>query len=380
MSDGWALELLTSDLRDICSGTSAPSRPLYSSFVRSWSRDKAVPTSTADFWRGYLDGAGHAAWPPHRSETRDQGFETSRAASRHWNGSLSKLASQHGVTPAIASRIAVALAVSQASASRDVVFGVVRSGRDVDVDGAEEIAGCCVSALPNRIVLLDSSRPILEILKEEAQSDKDVRAHQKLTLADIAQIAKLPDRRDLFRILLTYQSLAEREEISPLPICQPPQWIQMPSNYALSFEVTPLADDALELSAFFDGRALSALEVDDVLKSVSEHLTSMCDDPSTTVGILLGIGGGTQNGHAPAHAPTLNGYRTKPNSAPLLSSTPDALLVAKIRPLWQSTLRLNIEHVPDDVAFVDLGGDSVSCPVSCAMVRYSSSATFDRSP
>ena len=247
------------------------------------------PAETREFWQNYLGGSQPLGWPLRPSP--DEPFATSTVAQLHWSGDLAALVKRHGITPAIASRIAVAIALSQHTGSKDLSLGIVRSGRDIDLDGADAIVGPCVSVLPSRLQL-ESSPSLLDLAASEAASDRHTRAHQNISLSQLFKLCGLASRSALFDVLVTYQSFAERNEDeeskASWPIKQPPVQIRMPTNYALSFEITPFKDDpdALELACFFDGKVTSVAEVNTVLHMAAKVLDAFTAAPCTTVADL----------------------------------------------------------------------------------------------
>ncbi|BGP20905.1 hypothetical protein JCM10213_001518 [Rhodosporidiobolus nylandii] len=374
MSDGWTLELLTSDLRSLCFGLPLRSRPAFSSVASWWrtpppaEREKA----TLDFWRSYLNGAGPLAWPS-QDKLGDEMLATTGAAILHWSGELDSLTARHGITPAIASRLAIAIALSHHAAKEDVVLGIVRSGRDIDVSDADEIIGPCVSVLPSRVLLssaaVDSLPSLLSLARAEASSDRLARVHQRVTLPSLSRACDLSARNDLFSILVTFQSLAERDPAfdaaAPWPVRQPPERIHMPTNYALSFEVTPQLGkkDDLELACFFDERIIEKSEVDEVLKSVARVLDFLVAAPCTTVEeVKTKLGGGVSS------AAEGGGAAGKKIEEPVASDgagkgvlSPEAAeLVKRLRAEWAAVLRLDEGDFGAEETFSSLGGDSIA--------------------
>ncbi|GAA5888196.1 hypothetical protein JCM16303_003774 [Sporobolomyces ruberrimus] len=362
MSDGWTLELLTADLRALCYDLDLPARPPFSSFVSWWSSEKEPPASTAEFWRSQLVGAKPLHWPSQDSLDGEM-LATTGAAIVHWTGDLSGLSQRNGITPAIASRLATSLALAHHAGSKDVTLGIVRSGRDIDVDLADTMIGPCVSVLPSRLVLSPSpstSPSLLELARAETKSDRLARLNQRVTLSDLARICSLPGRADLFDILVTYQSLAEfdqeEEDLAPWPIRQPPERIHMPTNYTLSFEFTPEKDepDKLELACYYDERIIGEKEVEAVLRTVAQVLDYLTTAPCTKVQDLkLG-----------ETAPKLEkAVSSKPASSGTISrETRSKLqpLVERLKEEWSVVLRIDAGEFDEDASFGSLGGDSIS--------------------
>ncbi|GAA5898414.1 uncharacterized protein JCM6883_001016 [Sporobolomyces salmoneus] len=367
MSDGWTLELLTADLRALCYDLDLPSRPPFSSFVSWWSSEREPPSSTAELWRSQLSGAKPLHWPS-QDPLNGEMLATTAAAIFHWTGDLSGLSQRNGITPAIASRLATSLALAHHADSKDVTLGIVRSGRDIDVDLADTMIGPCVSVLPSRLVLPPSSSTadspsLLSLAESETRSDRLARLNQRVTLSDLARICSLPGRTDLFDILVTFQSLAEldssEETLAPWPIRQPPERIHMPTNYTLSFEFTPEKDepDKLELACYFDERIIGKKQVEGVLGTVAQVLDYLTTAPCTKVDELkLG-----------ETAPRIEKKKKKEPSSQSggVSISKEersklAPIVSKLKKEWFSVLRLDESEFGDEETFGSLGGDSIS--------------------
>ncbi|GAA6005906.1 hypothetical protein JCM11491_004056 [Sporobolomyces phaffii] len=363
MSDGWTLELLTADLRALCYDLELPNRPPFSSFVSWWASEKEPPASTADFWRSQLSGAQPLHWPS-QDPLNGEMLATTAAAVLHWTGDLSGLSQRNGITPAIASRLATSLALAHHAGSNDVTLGIVRSGRDIDVDLADTMIGPCVSVLPSRLVLDPTASPpdspsLLDLAKAETKADRLARLHQRVTLSDLARVCALPGRADLFDILVTFQSLAELddadEDRAPWPIRQPPERIHMPTNYTLSFEFTPEKHepDRLELACYFDARIITQREVDGVLATVAQVLDYLTTAPCTKANQLrLG-----------ETAPKIDKKEKKPTERGGISNDERSRLgplILRLKREWSAVLRLDEGEVRDDESFGALGGDSIS--------------------
>ena len=331
-------------------------RPPFANVVSWWNTTSRELTATAEFWRTYLSGAQPLNWPS-RAPLNGAPLSTSTIKAGHWTGELTAFSKRHSVTPAIASRLAVAIALAHHAGSTDITLGVVRSGRDIDLDDADAIIGPCVSVLPTRLLLSPSSS-LLSLAQKESLVDRRVRSHQLVTLSDLARLCSLKGRSDIFDILVTYQSLAERDEDEVTrsrrwPIKQPPEQIRMPTSYTLSMEITPMeADkDALELACFYDARVISDDDVGKVLKTVAKVLDYLTIAPCTTLGQL-------DLGNAGKPVPVKEVEKGSP--ATFVEGRDLQPLIAQLAPIWASVLRMDAVDISPDESFGSAGGDSVS--------------------
>lgn len=173
----------------------------------------------------------------------------------------------------------------------------------------------------------------------------------------------LKGRSDIFDILVTYQSLAERDEeedavarAKSWPIKQPPEQIRMPTSYTLSMEITPMEEDkdALELACFYDARVISDPEVGKVLQTVAKVLDYLTLAPCTTLG-QLDLG----NADKPAPIKEVE----KPVAATFVEGRDLQPLLDQLAPIWASVLRMDVRDLSPDENFGSAGGDSVRFPL-----------------
>lgn len=353
-SDGFTLELLTTDLHHFTHSLSLPDRPTYSNVVSFWSNLQSS-ISVNNFWKSYLSNSSPLSWPS-TAPLLGAPLSTSTIATKHWNGDLTAASRRIGVTPAVMSRIAIQIALGHHSKKKDIAVGIVRSGRDIDVNFCDTIIGPLVSVLPSRVIL-EPSTSLLDLLQQETSNDLLSRLNQTVTLSDLAKICQLTSRADIFDILVTYQSLAEREkeETLPYPIRQPPTEIYMPTSYTLSMEITPSAEDPdfLELGCFFDNRVIESEEVNQLLKTIARVLDYIVVAPCTTIDKMeLG-----------SVSPIILGIPVPiPQQKKLVDGTKMGGLIERLSKVWGAVLRLDGDSIGPDESFTALGGDSVRKP------------------
>ncbi|KAG9764881.1 nonribosomal peptide synthase 11, partial [Aureobasidium melanogenum] len=91
---------------------------------------------------------------------------------------------QHGLTTANFIMAAWAVLLSTFCGSRDVVFGYLVSGRDVEMDGISDVVGPLANILPFRIQLEDQT-PILELLRTVQDDYFETQGRQHVGLSNI---------------------------------------------------------------------------------------------------------------------------------------------------------------------------------------------------
>lgn len=341
---------MTTDLQALCHSLPLESRPPFAQVVSWWSSRSAIPPSSESFWKPYLLDSKPLNWPT-LAPLAGLPLSTSSEKSLHWNGSLSSFSKTHGITPAIASRVAISLALSQYSGSTDITVGIVRSGRDIDLPSASTIIGPIVSVLPSRLLLPPTSC-LLSLLIHESSMDLQSRSHQLVTLPELARMGGYESRSAMFDILITYQSLTPRPPSSyAYPILQPPMQIRMPTSYTLSFEVTPTRqeDGGMEIACFFDHRVIGGDEVEGLLDTVGQVLEYIVRAPCTILEEMELGGQGVQKGAAVERE---EGRK---------EGVVDEGVMRRVAEVWAGVLRMEVDDVLSsrDLTFSSLGGDSV---------------------
>ena len=327
-SDGWTLDLLGDDLQALCNGDEPAERPSFARFVQWWT-DREVSGEAQKFWADYLDS------PPDRWPRLPPGTtpSTSRVAERAWSGDSAQLQREHGLTLAIASRVAFALALGRCAGAADVLFGVVRSGRDVALPDCDAVIGPCVSALPCRI-RFDGAETVLDAVKAETQADRTCRRHQAVRLSEIGGRG--------FSTLFTYQSLAVRaENEAPRPITEPPERITMPTSYALSVEATP-SKTGLALHCYHDESIVSVEQAERLLEDMAGVLDVMMSGGRVADFVEASAAAGEKPRTAESH----------PSGGKL-----DMIIAERVRKCWLQVLKT--QSVELDDSFLRVGGDSV---------------------
>ncbi|KNF05500.1 hypothetical protein PSTG_01312 [Puccinia striiformis f. sp. tritici PST-78] len=265
LSDGWTLEILMRELSELCRRASCHSSSIdlslptetttrYSEFIEVWRKRSDVHQhETHRFWKVYLEGV--------ERKSDGSAFITTQHKSIRWLGQkeLEKLKLFHGITPAVAIRLAVAIGLFNAGlVGPDVLFGMVRSGREIELERgrlAEDAVGCCVSVLPIRTKLWDQrfrGMSLLEALNQEKNIEDEIRKHQMISMGELGRL--IVGHGEWLDTLLTIQSWDSTEQRRPIK--QPPDLIRMPTRFKLSIEVTLEADkDAITVDVFYDNRS-----------------------------------------------------------------------------------------------------------------------------
>ncbi|KAI5804608.1 hypothetical protein EDC01DRAFT_427178 [Geopyxis carbonaria] len=145
LADGWAFELITSDVaaayRSATALSMAPVPPPYSAFIQ-YLQNRDTEASL-EFWRERLEGVVPTAWPP-----------TVAGAARGETRKITATVAlpRAAVTAATILTAAWGLLLTQLSGSHDVLFGAPVTGRmAVPIDNIEALVGPTIQTLPTRV-------------------------------------------------------------------------------------------------------------------------------------------------------------------------------------------------------------------------------------
>ncbi|RKP34025.1 condensation domain-containing protein, partial [Dimargaris cristalligena] len=155
--DGWSIGLL---LQGVCRNylnDPLPRAVSYRDFVdHIWDQDSS---EAKQFWTHQFSGveepslliqAHHLVSIPD-SQSSNAAFYGTVERSGPIVAPINRLISDQGVTLSTLLRVAMAVVLYRYTGSTDVIFGVVVSGRNVPVEGVENIIGPCINTIPCRV-------------------------------------------------------------------------------------------------------------------------------------------------------------------------------------------------------------------------------------
>jgi amino acid adenylation domain-containing protein/non-ribosomal peptide synthase protein (TIGR01720 family) len=207
LADGWSGPILLEELLALYrqpDGRGLPPPPPFTAYLAWLQRQDRGAAREA--WRSYLAGvteptllapagAGAGALPV--GYGRHEG---------HLSGTLTRrlgdLARRHGLTMATVLQGAWTIVLASLVNRRDVVHGVVNSGRHAVVPGIERMLGLLITTTPVR-ARLAPAEPVLDLLARLQREQASLLAHQHLPLAEIQQLAGV---EALFDTLFTYEN------------------------------------------------------------------------------------------------------------------------------------------------------------------------------
>ncbi len=166
---------------------------------------------------------------------------------------------------------------SRYSASEDVLFGSVVSGRPADLAGAESMIGLFLNTLPVR-VRIPGDAVVLPWLQSLQAQQAEARQYEYSPLAQVQGWSAVERGRPLFESILSF----ENYPIEELALGAPNMQIQdgraiERTNYPLNLSVIPGAELALKL--IYDRRRFDAATIERLAGHLQTLLLSLVADP-----------------------------------------------------------------------------------------------------
>lgn len=284
--DGWSVRLIMDEVLRLYG--QAPQRPPqkpavpFGVFV-AW-LDKLDPRPAMDFWTATLKGFESptslpVAMPqPRPAKTRDPRTSTiTKRLSLELSERLAKTAKENRLTLNTMLVGAWAILLSRHSGLNDVVFGTTVSGRAIDLEGVEQIAGPLLNTLPLR-VQIQPDQPSAQWLREVQSRQLGTREHEQSALSSIQNWSEVPAGQALFETILVFESFPCRDdpENAGIGITLDEEAFVETSNYPLALLAVP--EDCLSLVLVVDGARYSDAEADRLLQHLENLLASMAAD------------------------------------------------------------------------------------------------------
>src|SRR5437764_2498091 len=206
LMDGWSMPVMVGELAALyASGgdDGGLGRPTpYRDYLAWLSRQDAAQARQA--WRGALAGATPthlAPVDPARGPLMPEQVSVELPADL--TGGLSDLARRLGVTLNTVVQAAWGVLLGRLSASSDVLFGTVVSGRPAEVPGVDSMVGLFIATVPVR-VRLNPGESLAALMARLQAEQSELGAHQHLGLAGIQQAVGLGELFDTAMVFENY--------------------------------------------------------------------------------------------------------------------------------------------------------------------------------
>jgi hypothetical protein len=212
--DGWSIPILLRELLELYSAArwrrpvNLPPPQPYSDYL-AWLVSADRPASHA-FWQQRLRGASL----PHRLDlpqgevtaTPDQAGEHRVMLPEKLTARVQEMAQTRRLTLNVLIQGAWALALTRrAAGGREVLFGMMTSGRPAELPGVERIVGLCTNILPRRVKLAPSMRMADWLTELQARQVED-QGHDRCLLSDIQRWNGVPAEEALFDSVVVFEN------------------------------------------------------------------------------------------------------------------------------------------------------------------------------
>ena len=264
----------------------APSVPRYRDYI-AWLQKRDAGRAEA-YWRPALSGFA-APTPltvdrPVDGEQPEQYSRSKRRLSPQLSASLQSFARERRLTLNTVFQGAWAVLLSLYSGERDVVFGTVVSGREVEFPDIQSLIGLCVNTLPTR-VRLSPEQPIEAWLQRLQVSQAAMREFEYTALIDVQRWSDVPRGTPLFESIFVFENWAAEAAPSlgggELTV-DGVESVEGGSGYPLVVEVAPGREIGIGLS--YDTRRFDAESIARLLDHYETLLWQMTTRPAASLG------------------------------------------------------------------------------------------------
>jgi len=284
--DGWSLPLLFRELFAFYEGERrgelpAAERPRpFRDFI-AWLQARD-PRGAEEFWRGYLqgftaptilDGRHRARAPQGEPESRDEPW----VLTADGLAALSLAAQRFQVTLNTLVQGAWGLLLSRFADQRDVVFGVVSSGRPAELRGVESMLGLFITTVPAR-VRVEGRERVAGWLRDLQSEQAAARQNEFSSLSEIQGWSDVPHGEPLFETILLFENYPVSEALSQqrMSIAVRDVHMEERTNYPLNLTVLPGRE--LRLLVSYDARRFERATIVRLLGSFETLLLGLAED------------------------------------------------------------------------------------------------------
>ncbi|MEM6445464.1 MAG: amino acid adenylation domain-containing protein [Cyanobacteria bacterium P01_D01_bin.123] len=291
LTDGWSTPLIWDEVYACYAALvqghqpELPEPKPYRDYI-AWLQERDW-TSARQFWTALLAGFTEPTpLPGERGVANASSTEAcfrSHLLDTRFLTALQDFGRTHRLTLSTLINGAWALVLSRYSGERDIVFGLVVSGRSIDLADIESRIGLFVNTLPVRVEIAESTElvPWLQDLQRQAL---DARAYEATPLSDIQTWSDIAAGDRLFSSLVAFENQPTTPQTHTLGFEVSDIDARDQSNYPLVLVVMP--GKQLELRLIFDPRLVSDEVAKRILAQFETLLQGFVEHPQTTLSEL----------------------------------------------------------------------------------------------
>ncbi|KAI8833232.1 hypothetical protein BJ741DRAFT_566300 [Chytriomyces cf. hyalinus JEL632] len=204
--DGWSLSMIEQDIINCYDGENLVERPSFRNFINHLESQRRA-LHVDEFWKAYLKGIETP------SQALMQNMDTSTASlidlgvkCRNSFNAIQIASKSAGVTMAVFLKGAWAITLRRFTNLKDIVFGQVISGRDVNLQGVDRILGPTINTVPCR-VQINESLMIHEFLQAIQEDYGKMLPYSNIGLVELQNLSGLRADNRIFNTLFVFESL-----------------------------------------------------------------------------------------------------------------------------------------------------------------------------
>jgi amino acid adenylation domain-containing protein/non-ribosomal peptide synthase protein (TIGR01720 family) len=173
---------------------------------------RVPPETKWEYWMQFLDGVRPCRIPTisHDTGTDEDGHHEQATIDKSVTDRISAFCQDKDITRATFLQVSWAMALSQLTRKQDVCFGYLASGRDINLEGVDNMVGPLINTLVNRI---DAGSPVGTVLEDTGRHLISHFEFQHISLAQLQSGLQLHGEQ-LFNTSMTVRKAVRDEEAS----------------------------------------------------------------------------------------------------------------------------------------------------------------------
>ena len=278
--DGWSISLLLQHLENAYQGLDLQSPPPFRRFVEHV-KDLNQPKDVAPFWTNQMLNLQAPIFPLFNYACHQP--RPDRSIRFHiYNLSWPKI----NITASNFVKVAWSVVVGQYTDSEDVLFGITKTGRQVDLEGIEHMIGPTIATIPIRIQL-DSNETVKQLLSRVQNDGLYYAEHEQYGLRNIRKLNSDTERACQFQTLLDIHALSRQskqlESILFMPESDREGNEQQQTTSLDAFDTVAMTlvchifDSSLEIEVVFDSTVIETTRVERLMSSFDQVLKKLCE-------------------------------------------------------------------------------------------------------